>query len=84
MPLLTYEQTRPWARVMAHAVQMKMMPPWFADPRYGHFANDTSLTDRKSPRSCHGLSQELRQGMRNRRRRKRGPTTGISERRISS
>jgi hypothetical protein len=21
-----------------------MMPPWFADPRYGHFANDPSLT----------------------------------------
>jgi len=24
---------------------MKMMPPWFADPRCGHFANDPSLTD---------------------------------------
>ena len=44
MPLVTYEQTRPWARSMAHAVEMKMMPPWFADPRYGHFANDVSLT----------------------------------------
>src|SRR4029077_14580745 len=40
MPLETYEQTRPWARAMAHSVEMKMMPPWFADPRYGHFAND--------------------------------------------
>ena len=45
MPLETYEQTRPWARSMAHAVEMKMMPPWFADPRYGRFANDSSLTD---------------------------------------
>jgi hypothetical protein len=44
MPLVTYEQTRPWAAAMAHSVQMKMMPPWFADPRYGHFANDASLT----------------------------------------
>jgi len=43
MPLVTYEQTRPWAGAMAHAVGMKMMPPWFADPRYGHFANDVSL-----------------------------------------
>jgi hypothetical protein len=25
---------------------MKMMPPWFADPRYGHFLNDPSLTER--------------------------------------
>src|SRR5580704_10623023 len=44
MPLVTYEQTRPWAGAMAHAAEMKMMPPWFADPRYGHFANDVSLT----------------------------------------
>ena len=36
MPLVTYEQTRPWAKKMAHAVEMRMMPPWFADPRYGH------------------------------------------------
>src|SRR5271167_1762860 len=34
MALVTYEQTRPWAGAMAHAVDMKMMPPWFADPRY--------------------------------------------------
>ncbi len=45
MPLVTYEQTRPWARLIGHAVQMKMMPPWFADARYGRFANDNSLTD---------------------------------------
>lgn len=45
MPLETYEQTRPWAESVAHAVETKMMPPWFADPRYGHFANDPSLTE---------------------------------------
>ena len=45
MALETYEQTRPWAKAMAHAVQMKMMPPWFADPRFGHFLNDISLSD---------------------------------------
>ena len=44
MPLVTYDQTQPWAAAMAHAVEMKMMPPWFADSRYGHFANDVSLT----------------------------------------
>ena len=45
MALVTYEQARPWARKMAAAVEMKMMPPWFADPRYGHFANDPSLSE---------------------------------------
>ena len=47
MPLVTYDETRPWARKMAAAVEMKMMPPWFADPRYGHFANDPSLTEQQ-------------------------------------
>jgi len=45
MPLVTYEQTKPWATSIAHATEMKMMPPWFADPRYGQFANDPSLGD---------------------------------------
>jgi hypothetical protein len=44
MPLVSYEQTRPWAGKIAAAVEMKVMPPWFADPRYGHFANDPSLS----------------------------------------
>jgi mono/diheme cytochrome c family protein len=44
MPLVTYEQTKPWARKMGATVAMEMMPPWFADPRYGHFSDDPSLT----------------------------------------
>src|SRR5580693_3587497 len=47
MPLVTYQQTRPWASAIAHEVQMKMMPPWFADSRYGRFANDPSLTEQQ-------------------------------------
>jgi len=47
MPLVTYEQTRPWAPAIARAVQSKMMPPWFADPRFGHFSNDPSLTEQQ-------------------------------------
>lgn len=43
MPFMTYEQTRPWAAKVASAVQKKMMPPWFADPSFGKFANDPSL-----------------------------------------
>ncbi len=47
MPLENYEQVSPWANAMAHAVSMRMMPPWFADPRYGHFSNDISLTEQQ-------------------------------------
>jgi hypothetical protein len=43
-PMLTYEQTRPWAAAMKEAVQRGKMPPWFADPHYGKFSNANSLT----------------------------------------
>lgn len=43
--LLDYEQVQGWAEMIAEVVSQKRMPPWHADPRYGHFANDMSLTD---------------------------------------
>ena len=43
MALVTYEDTRPWAKAIRDAVVMKKMPPWLADPAYGHFANDRTL-----------------------------------------
>src|SRR5579862_3935973 len=45
MSFLTYESTRPWAKAMKTAVLSKKMPPWFADPQYGHFSNDNRLKD---------------------------------------
>ena len=42
-PLLTFQQARPWAKAMKEAVLLKKMPPWYADPQYGKFANDRSL-----------------------------------------
>src|SRR3984893_9051194 len=42
---LTYESTRPWAKAIKTAVLTRKMPPWFADPKYGHFANDRRLSD---------------------------------------
>jgi hypothetical protein len=43
MSFLSYESTRPWAKAMKAAVATRKMPPWFADPNYGHFSNDRSL-----------------------------------------
>ena len=43
-PLVTYQETRPWAAAMRAAVEQHKMPPWFADPCCGHFSNDPSLT----------------------------------------
>ena len=44
MPLLTYEQSRPWAKAIRAAVVEKKMPPWFAHAPRGTFLNDPSLT----------------------------------------
>jgi hypothetical protein len=45
MAFLTYEGTRPWAKAIKAAVASKKMPPWFADPKYGHFKNERQLSD---------------------------------------
>src|SRR5262245_35545329 len=37
MSFLTYQDARPWAKAMKAAVVTKKMPPWFADPQFGHF-----------------------------------------------
>src|SRR6202050_3731366 len=44
MPLVTYENARAYAQEIANFAGKRKMPPWFTDPRYGHFSNDPSLT----------------------------------------
>ncbi|HZR64332.1 MAG TPA: hypothetical protein VFA85_04240 [Terriglobales bacterium] len=45
MSLMTYKETRPWARLIRDAVVQRKMPPWHADPNVGHFLNDPRLSD---------------------------------------
>ena len=45
LSLLTYADARPWAKAIKAAVLTRKMPPWFADPQYGHFSNDRRLTE---------------------------------------
>src|SRR6185436_6842728 len=47
MSLMTYEETRPWAKSIKAKVAAREMPPWYIDKNMGvqHFANDVSLTD---------------------------------------
>ncbi len=47
MSLLDYKSARPWARSIREAVLSRKMPPWFADPQYGHFSNDARLNARQ-------------------------------------
>jgi hypothetical protein len=44
MSLLSYADARPWAKSIREAVLNRKMPPWLADSKYGHFANDRSLS----------------------------------------
>lgn len=43
MPLLTYQEVRPWAKAIRSTVLAGKMPPWQADPHVGKFSNDLSL-----------------------------------------
>ena len=45
MSLLTYKDARPWAKSIGTRVANGTMPPWHADPTYGHFLNDRRLSD---------------------------------------
>lgn len=45
MSLLDYQSARPWAKAMKAAVLAKKMPPWYADPKYGHFTNERVLSE---------------------------------------
>jgi len=42
--LLTYEQARPYAKAIKADVLQGKMPPWPADPHFGKFSNDRSLS----------------------------------------
>jgi hypothetical protein len=42
--LMDYKSARPWAKAIKTAVLERRMPPWLANPKYGHFNNDRSLS----------------------------------------
>src|SRR5579884_4242832 len=42
--LMDYQSARPWAKAIRTAVMERKMPPWLANPKYGHFNNDRSLS----------------------------------------
>src|SRR5579862_4781841 len=44
MSFMTYKEVRPWAKAIREAVTTGKMPPWPADPHFGKFSNDRSLT----------------------------------------
>ncbi|MBY0587078.1 redoxin family protein [bacterium] len=46
-PMNSYEEVVGWAPMMREVVDLGRMPPWFADPKHGHFKNDPRLNDQE-------------------------------------
>ena len=42
--LTSYDEAVGWADTIDEVVRAGRMPPWHADPKYGHFANDSRLS----------------------------------------
>ena len=46
-PLASYDDALGWEDMIVEVIQEKRMPPWFANPEHGSFANDARLTDKE-------------------------------------
>ncbi|HEV7226665.1 MAG TPA: redoxin domain-containing protein [Pirellulales bacterium] len=44
-PMTSYDELVGWGETIREVVEQGRMPPWFANPEYGHFANDARLSD---------------------------------------
>ncbi|REK10485.1 MAG: thiol-disulfide isomerase [Planctomycetota bacterium] len=44
-PLTNYEEAVGWAEMAREVINDQRMPPWHADPKYGHFSNDARLSE---------------------------------------
>ena len=62
MSLLSYKETRPWAKAIAKNVAEKTMPPWHADEGIGHFSNIRSLEQDQIDTIVNWVEQGAKQG----------------------
>jgi peroxiredoxin len=42
--LIDYEEVAGWGEMIAEVVREERMPPWHANPQYGHFSNENRLS----------------------------------------
>jgi mono/diheme cytochrome c family protein len=62
MPLVSFSDARPWAKAIREQVIRRTMPPWFAEPGIGHFANDPFLTNAEIQTISLWVSSGAREG----------------------
>ena len=51
----SYEMVRGFAPMIREVVRTQRMPPWHADPHYGHFSNDRGLSDEQVKTLVHWI-----------------------------
>ncbi len=62
MALMDYDDALGWAEAIREVVQERRMPPWHADPNFGHFANDRSLSKEDRETLLTWIRQDCPQG----------------------
>jgi peroxiredoxin len=50
--LTSYEETQGWGATIVEVIRENRMPPWSANPEFGHFSNDMRLTDDMNDGCC--------------------------------
>jgi mono/diheme cytochrome c family protein len=62
MSLMSYKESRPWARSIKERVVTRDMPPWSPDPRYGEFSNEHRLTQQEIDLVAAWVDQGAKEG----------------------
>jgi peroxiredoxin len=65
MALQKYDDVAGWAEMIREVVSERRMPPWHADPRYGKFSNDRSLSDSERKTLLGWLDNGMARGLDN-------------------
>ena len=53
--MTSYDMVRGFSPMMREVIRTRRMPPWHADPAFGHFANDRSLRDEQTTTLVHWI-----------------------------
>ena len=62
MSLMTFKESRPWARSIKEKVISREMPPWSPDPKYGEFTNDHRLAQKEIDTVVAWVDQGAKEG----------------------
>lgn len=62
MSLLTFKESRPWAKSIKEKIVNRQMPPWHADSHYSQFTNERRLTQQEIDTVVAWVDQGAKEG----------------------